>query len=635
MSLRKWIALPPTALSLFIRYNHLEKYYICEIYNTHYPVMYTSFSNDDKSSMDSKTPPTFAPHSNATGVQEDDLSEKKHENQDNSEENIVYNILYKYFNSEKYVLLSIIALIISINVLQTNVISSITSAIIDAVEHHQYTLAMDQYKYFIGASILYFFLFSANELFQLQLLTKLTPWLRMELFTHIIRLNTENLTQQNVIKYNSPIKRVSVSAASILNIFISNILSNGAFILIITGYFLIKNTTLGLIFLVLNAVLLTYVAYTWDDTMQAKNIYEAHLNQNELEVIDLFNNFDKIIYRGQSESVINTYSERVSECITKAMNFYNQTTQNQLTMMAMIYIIIFSGIWQLIHSKMSNAIDTKTFITFMTILLLYRDKLSGLLQMIPNFMEFNSRVEYALKNLKDISTNPSDSSVSIYNPIDLSFNKIEFVDVSYKYNQTSKYIFKDLNLTINTDQRIVGITGISGKGKSTIIKLLLKLYKEYDGQIFIDGVDVKTISPEYIRQNITYVNQTAKLFDKPIIENMLYGCRNTTDCNKYLEMILKYPMIQELYKNVDIYSKNVGLLGESLSGGQRQIVNILSGLINPSPILVLDEPTNALDLNLKKELLDIINTFKEYKKCIIIITHDRDVYPLFDKRIRI
>jgi ABC-type lipoprotein export system ATPase subunit len=94
-------------------------------------------------------------------------------------------------------------------------------------------------------------------------------------------------------------------------------------------------------------------------------------------------------------------------------------------------------------------------------------------------------------------------------------------------------------------------------------------------------------------------------------------------------------MIQELYKNVDIYSKNAGLLGESLSGGQRQIVNILSGLINPSPILVLDEPTNALDLNLKKELLDIINTFKEYKKCIIIITHDRDVYPLFDKRIRI
>jgi ABC-type lipoprotein export system ATPase subunit len=74
-------------------------------------------------------------------------------------------------------------------------------------------------------------------------------------------------------------------------------------------------------------------------------------------------------------------------------------------------------------------------------------------------------------------------------------------------------------------------------------------------------------------------------------------------------------------------------LGENLSGGQRQVINIISGLINPTDILILDEPTNGLDKNLKQDIISIINDFKSYKKCIIIITHDHDVYPIFEQKI--
>jgi ABC-type lipoprotein export system ATPase subunit len=98
---------------------------------------------------------------------------------------------------------------------------------------------------------------------------------------------------------------------------------------------------------------------------------------------------------------------------------------------------------------------------------------------------------------------------------------------------------------------------------------------------------------------------------------------------------MKYPKISELYKNVDINNKDAGALGENLSGGQRQIVNVVGGLINPSKILILDEPTNALDKELKKELLGIIKEFQKYKKCIIIISHDADCFKLFDEVINI
>jgi ABC-type bacteriocin/lantibiotic exporter with double-glycine peptidase domain len=86
---------------------------------------------------------------------------------------------------------------------------------------------------------------------------------------------------------------------------------------------------------------------------------------------------------------------------------------------------------------------------------------------------------------------------------------------------------------------------------------------------------------------------------------------------------------------MDIYNKQSGSLGENLSGGQRQVINIIGGLVNPSKILILDEPTNALDIDLKREILELIKTFKKYKKSIIIITHDKDVYPLFDEKIQI
>ena len=130
---------------------------------------------------------------------------------------------------------------------------------------------------------------------------------------------------------------------------------------------------------------------------------------------------------------------------------------------------------------------------------------------------------------------------------------------------------------------------------------------------------------------MTYVNQNSKLFDKTVIDNMLYGCMDANTCTAYLNEIIKYPKINELYKNVDIQNHSSGPLGENLSGGQRQIVNIIGGLINPSKILILDEPTNALDPDLKAELIQLISDFKQYKKCIIIITHDRSVHQIFDE----
>ena len=188
-------------------------------------------------------------------------------------------------------------------------------------------------------------------------------------------------------------------------------------------------------------------------------------------------------------------------------------------------------------------------------------------------------------------------------------------------------------MKLETNNNTIGIVGYSGKGKSTFVKMILKLYKCDSGRILIDGKDIQDVDTMYLRQNITYINQNSRLFDTKIIDNLLYACNDLDICKSNMNETKKYEKIQELLKRIDIHNKNAGLAGENLSGGQRQIVNVINGLINPSKILILDEPTSALDGELKNELLQLINDFKKKKQCIIIITHDRDVYPLLDKTI--
>jgi ATP-binding cassette subfamily B protein len=303
----------------------------------------------------------------------------------------------------------------------------------------------------------------------------------------------------------------------------------------------------------------------------------------------------------------------------------------------MVFIIIFLSIGYLIYLYFDKQIDFTIFVAFFTIILLYRDKMITIIQQIPDFIEFLGRSDSVLVHFKNMENSYDllKQNENKYKSINLEFNKLYFENVSFGYQSSDKLLFENLNISLDIDNKIIGVVGLSGRGKSTFMKLVLKLYKPKAGNIYIDGHNIDNIDPDYIRNNITYVNQNSKLFDKKVIDNMLYGCLDIDTCNAYLKKIMQYKKINELYKNVDIYNQRSGALGENLSGGQRQIINIIGGLINPSKVLILDEPTNALDPELKKELLELIRDFKKYKKSIIIITHDRDVHNLFDETVKL
>jgi ABC-type bacteriocin/lantibiotic exporter with double-glycine peptidase domain len=553
--------------------------------------------------------------------------------------NIVHYLLEQFFYEEKYNTLIIIVLSLVITLFQTNGISLITAKIIGAIEKGDVYSAVTNYKYFIMLSLAFLAIYYVYKTYQNHILMKMMQWIKHEILKIILTINNVNMSHVNFIEFITPITRISVSCYVLFYDVISVIIPTTAFLLVIFGYFVYKNTTLGLFFILANAAIVGYVLYFWNSMLEQKNNHETKINDNEKYIVDILNNIDKVIYRGQNTKEIENYADKTSEGIKVAENFIGYVTMHTTIMTVFVYIIIFMAIGYLIKLHSEKKIDTTIFITFFTMMLLYRDRSISTIHNIPDYLEFIGRLNFIVLEFnrmlgdKDISAELTKSDD--YASHNIPFDHIRYEHVYFKYDKTDKMILSDFNIDLDLRDKIIGIVGLSGNGKSSFVKLMLRLYDCNEGRITIDGVSITDIDPNYIRENVTYVNQSAKLFDKKIMENIMYGCNDVEKCDENLREILQHNKIRELYKNVDLENTYAGSLGENLSGGQRQVINIISGLINPSKILILDEPTNALDGDLKRQILAILNNSRKYKKCIIIITHDEDVHPLFDETIKI
>lgn len=548
--------------------------------------------------------------------------------------NIVLQLLQNFYKQQIFSTTLLVIICILLNVVQTNGISTVTANIINSLKQNNESTVNNLFILFVVLSLAYLVLFYFFKIYQNKIMTNLRQWIRNELVRLLILSNNENFSEQNFIKMNSPINRMSSVCFMVSSDIITFIMPTLIFILVIGGYFFWSNMYLGLFFILSNFAIFFYIYLTWESTLHKNDEYEKQSAESEFYLLEILNNIDKIIYRGQSEHEINHFDSLSKKTINKAYDFYKKTNDNSIILNLAIYLVVFVFIFYNMKLFYEKDMSLVLFITLFSIIILYRDRMSTFVQIIPDFIEFIGRTNSVLSHFDDIKVDDADVNKK-YTEVDLPFDVITFENVTFKYKNADRKIFDNFSYNLYTkDHKIIGLTGLSGRGKSSFAKLFLKMYNHYEGNIYIDGVNIREIDANYIRKNITYVNQNSKLFDKKIIENMMYGCSHEETCHtKIKEIMEKYPKVAELFNNIDIYTKKTGPLGEHLSGGQRQIVNMIGGLINPSKILVLDEPTNALDPGLKKDLLKLIKDFRDHKKAIIIITHDQEVHELFDEKI--
>ena len=155
-------------------------------------------------------------------------------------------------------------------------------------------------------------------------------------------------------------------------------------------------------------------------------------------------------------------------------------------------------------------------------------------------------------------------------------------------------------------------------------------YQVPNNTVLLDGKDINDFDIDSVRSQISYVNQSNKLFNGSIYDNIMYG--NTLTKQDIDNLVLKFG-INNVFNNVS-FDSDVGIQGGNLSGGQKQIVLLLRSLGNPHKLIIFDEPTTGLDTNTKRSALKLIEYLSK-TATMILITHDESIINLCDRVIKL
>lgn len=227
---------------------------------------------------------------------------------------------------------------------------------------------------------------------------------------------------------------------------------------------------------------------------------------------------------------------------------------------------------------------------------------------IPKGLASMERVDKILMAENDIKEPAGPAHIAGFN------SSIEFRNVSFRYAE--KWILRNINLTIEKG-KTVALVGQSGGGKSTLVDLIPRYYDVQEGEVLIDGINVKDLGIHDLRSLIGNVNQEAILFNDTFFNNISFGVDNAT--REQVEAAAKIANAHDfIMASENGYDTNIGDRGSRLSGGQRQRVSIARAILKNPPILILDEATSALDTESERLVQDALEKLMKTRTTVAI-----------------
>lgn len=229
------------------------------------------------------------------------------------------------------------------------------------------------------------------------------------------------------------------------------------------------------------------------------------------------------------------------------------------------------------------------------------------------------QTQHAIAGSKDyfkvMEMKPSITDKPDAKPLEILTGKIEYKDVAFSYDKKEQ-VLTDINFTVKHGEK-VALVGESGEGKSTITNLLLRLYEPNKGAIFIDGVDIATVTQKSLREQIAVVFQDPALFSGTVRENIAYSNPHASD--KQIVAAAKaanaHAFIEKLPEG---YETSIGERGIKLSGGQKQRIAIARAILKDAPILILDEATSSLDSKAEAQVQEALEALMKGRTTLII-----------------
>ena len=458
-------------------------------------------------------------------------------------------------------------------------------------------------------------------------------------------LDYENLETGEIL---SKIIKVPNLIYEYLNLLRSFLFSQLIVIITCMFHFFGISNSLGLsfCFLVFGLFVLQYISYVLTLDIEVKREQEKDNIYQHFQ--DVLNNLISVVVCKQEKhekDVLHKQYIPYIDVFTKSLNL------NFIIRIIFSLFNVFSFIllnYMLYKEYMNNSINKEqmisSFIVAYSILSIFNEGYYGVRSIVDMYSQIKD-MELYFNEKNKASTNIKPCHEKTYIQKKYTHGDIVFKNISYMYKgnkvknekgeieinekeSSFSFALKDVDLVIKKNEN-VAIVGQIGSGKSTLVKLLLKLTMPNEGNITIGNVDLHNLSREELYNHVFYVPQKPKLMDRTLYENIIYGLEETTmkkSKKENIENINKIMKQMNLDKHIiqifnDKMDTNMGIDGVKLSGGQRQMVWIIRAMLRNPKLLILDEPSASLDPKNKNLIMKTIQDIGQ-DKTIIIITHD-------------
>ena len=435
--------------------------------------------------------------------------------------------------------------------------------------------------------------------------------LSLDIFSKILSLPYgyyRNKTTGEIITRYTELSKIRETISKVLlTLFLDLPLCITSFIIM---YFLnSKLTMISLIAVLLYTIIVIAYNRILNDTILEAQIKKAEMNTvliesiNGFETIKGLNLYDYINLKFENKYI--KYLKNVIK-IDSILNIKENLKEivNQLIEM----IIIFTGV---IYVR-SETITIGTLMTYNSILVFFLAPIRNLLSLDNSIIESKrivKRVNEMLKKEENVKK------------INIVYSDILIKSLSFKQNE--KIILNKINLHISKGEKVI-ITGKSGSGKSTLLKILMNYYNDYQGEIKINGINIKSINLKNV-----YISQNETLFTDTIYNNIVLG---NNDSN--FSEIVKMCYVDEIINSNLGYNQIIEENGFNISGGQKQRIILARSIINEFDLLLIDEGLNQIDVELERKILkNLFNKFHD--KTIIIVSHRLENMDLYDKLIKL
>ena len=451
---------------------------------------------------------------------------------------------------------------------------------------------------------------------------KLEEYTRNYILTNVIKTLSTNFYELDMGDLQSRLTKIPWTVTTIYDYFNKYIAPFVFTVIGITIFIYTIDVKLGLISTIFMVIYLYAFWLLYKDCLEKSRVRDKQEDAMMEQIDDKIRNLMNIFTTGEQNNELDTLRQLQSDFAKTATDEFRFRTKIDL---------------------MVGLLDFFYFIAMMTLTIYMRKELSQ-----AKIVLMVTLMIFFIRHLRMFSAESLVSSYFIGTVIennkfftDLENNKVEkvgtqknfiskgqirFQNLSFIYHGNE--VFSNFNATIEPRQ-IALIYGKSGSGKSTILKLIQGFYKPSQGSIFIDGVNIQDTDLTYLRDHITYVPQHSILFHGSIIHNVAYGTGYSEE--EAQERISRLPIITLLGDNL---SRDVGKLGNSLSGGQRQIVLLLRAYLRKNPIVLVDEPTASVDKENRELVYDMLEKMSK-ESTVVIISHDEGMYKITEKIIPI